>query len=145
MSNFYTHQSYNVYYNTWYIDRTGDIHIDDVTNNDILYEVLQSYSDDEIDIHTDTINNGSITIYDYISQHPKNNIQFIFEDCHITEDDQNCPICMETKQPTHICRLNCKHSFCHHCIIQYMERNQQYSTCPLCRDVITSLHIHTHT
>ncbi len=120
MSNFYTHHSYDVYYNTWYIDRTGDIHIDDVPNYDIIYEVLHSSSDDEIDI-----------------------INPIFDVYPIPTDHQNCPICMETNQPTHICKLNCKHSFCHHCIIQYMERKQQYSTCPLCRHVITSLHIHT--
>ena len=165
MSNFSNHlYDDDVYYNnntfyinTWYIDRTGDINMDDITNNDILYNVvLDTHSADgtyiEIDTDIDThlnirmFYNETFTIYDYISYHSMNNnqsnLQFIFEDCHITENDQNCPICMETKEPTHICRLNCKHSFCHHCICQYMERNQQYSTCPLCRHLITSLHIH---
>jgi hypothetical protein len=159
MNNFDTSHNSDVIPYTWYIDRTGDMYINHNTNDDILYNVFQSYSDDNniidnidnidnIDTHNiDIMNDYLFTNYDYNFHYSINNIQrnirFVFEDCHITEDDKNCPICMETKQPSDICRLNCKHTFCHHCIFQYIERNQQYSTCPLCRHLISSLHIHT--
>ena len=166
MSNFYTPNSYDIY-NTWYIDITRENNIPNILNNDILYDSSYLYqenivnndtnrvndiytTDDDIDTNYDiydiyndidyTNNDTQLTIYDYISDQSINQIH-IMERGDITEDERNCCICMETKETTDICRLNCTHTFCHGCITQHVEVNTRNKCCPLCRNMITTIYI----
>ena len=134
MSNFYRHNSYDVYYNTWYIDRTGDTNIyNNTMTNDILYNLINTNISQNIIDNNDNINNNI------------DNILYMFQDCSIREIERYCPICMEIKEPTDISRLNCTHTFCYDCITQHIDRNDRNQTnsyCPLCRNVITNVSIH---
>jgi hypothetical protein len=53
----------------------------------------------------------------------------------------DCPICLETKDIQNKCLLNCSHSLCDFCLINYLshENNKGSPSCSLCRANITTI------
>lgn len=65
-------------------------------------------------------------------------IEFEVQEFEINEEDKNCCICMETREESQICMLNCSHKFCADCLPNHITR---VNSCPLCRQVITKISI----
>jgi hypothetical protein len=61
------------------------------------------------------------------------------EEFPVLEEDNNCCICIETREISQICQLNCFHKFCYECTLLHMRRNIMHSSCPLCRTTITNI------
>jgi len=61
-----------------------------------------------------------------------NTIDIILEPLYISEEQQTCVICMETKEKDEICSFDCTHTFCKICIEKMILKNINIS-CPLCR------------
>jgi hypothetical protein len=59
-------------------------------------------------------------------------ICIILQPLYISEEQQNCAICMETKEKDEICSFDCMHTFCKICIEKMILKNINIS-CPLCR------------
>jgi hypothetical protein len=59
-------------------------------------------------------------------------ICIILQPLYISEEQQNCAICMETKEKDEICSFDCMHTFCKICIEKMILKNITIS-CPLCR------------
>lgn len=66
----------------------------------------------------------------------KQNINIICQQLEITDEDQDCCICMETREKFEICSLNCGHKFCATCIESCIKKPTNY-TCSLCRQNVT--------
>ena len=100
----------------WFIDRTGDPMIVDYFN--IL-----------------AINHRQFQLTKFVEVTTQ-------EDMKVTEEECECCVCMEKKDTSEICRINCAHTFCIDCCIQTMAakfRRQESMTCPLCRVELTSI------
>lgn len=149
------------FYFNWRIDTTPDYsiynnlenYIDDF-NYDINEEIYGEYNHNvliNIPEITTLINNFIYTteietedFMPFSSNSSSLNINFNLETLTIlSEDELNCCICMETKENSQICQLNCSHKFCSECIISHISRNRNYSCCPLCRVQITNINIQT--
>ena len=66
-------------------------------------------------------------------------IVHIVKDFDVSQEEKLCCICYETKESDDISKINCKHKFCSHCIIQHISNNHNNSFCPLCREKITHI------
>jgi hypothetical protein len=57
------------------------------------------------------------------------------------ENAFDCPICLETKDLKNKCLLNCTHSLCNTCLINYLshETNKISPSCSLCRGNINTI------
>ncbi len=45
-----------------------------------------------------------------------------------------CPICLEIlENQNEIIKTNCNHQFCSNCLIEWVRRDPQHHTCPICR------------
>ena len=64
-----------------------------------------------------------------------NEMAIICEPLEISEEQQNCCICMEIKEKEDICLVNCGHSFCGECIKNTYNKNRNFG-CPLCRESV---------
>jgi hypothetical protein len=106
---------------TWYIDRNPDYSILNELNNINNENTYNNY-----------INNIQPTIPfgEY-----KHNIIIICEYMEISNEDQNCCICMETREKNEICSLNCRHRFCEICVESCIKKKSLY-TCSLCREPV---------
>ena len=135
---------------TWFIDRNG---YDNTINNNIYFG---NYMVNEM---RRNINNENITSlyeipfnYNYDTSgnmmfnelELNKNIEIIVnEDIEVTEEQRECCICMETKEKSDICRINCAHTFCVDCCqtIANKFRNHEILKCPLCRTDVTSIQV----
>lgn len=100
----------NVY---WYIDRNPDYNIAANINRTTLE-------------------------YNSLPSHKTHYIDIICKNIEISEEEQNCCICMEDRDKIDICRFTCQHSFCGTCIIDIL-KTQILACCPLCREMITNI------
>jgi hypothetical protein len=115
----------------WIIDRTPD------------HNIINS-----IQI-TEALNNGTIQYQpnddEFIpfdpEPKPSPNIQIKINEFPVSEEDKNCCVCMELKETSQICNLNCNHKFCGQCISTHIKRNIQEPCCPLCRNNITNISV----
>ena len=132
-------------YFTWTVDRTPDYNLYNLNNidnqiNEVNYRDLSSYNNS-------IIHNAIESYDDFISfDSIREILQINFRLNTITassDNDLNCCVCMETKQNTQICQLNCSHKFCTNCITTLIVKNRNTSTCPLCRSVITNITVQT--
>lgn len=59
------------------------------------------------------------------------------------EENDDCPICLETKTQSHFLKMGCTHGFCNTCvgkIIATAIPKLQAVHCPLCRDELQEIH-----
>jgi hypothetical protein len=98
----------------WYIDRTPD------------YSIFQN------------INNSAY------NQSRHHRIDIFCEQFMVSEEDQNCCVCIETREKDEIGRFNCKHTFCGDCINNIM-KTQKTVCCPICRMNITNITVQKNT
>jgi hypothetical protein len=128
---------------TWVIDRIGDRNINPYSINSVAYSVIMDYLQDtnfNNIIYNDTNNN---IIYNDVPP----TIPFaplaqvvVIPDMILTEEEKSCCVCLEDKENTDICRLNCTHTFCCNCVKNVMTR---LKTCPLCRAEINNICVQT--
>ena len=129
---------------SWFIDRDPDHNIPRLLNdnNIINYTNYNNYNNYNTYINS---------IYNELSYEiiPTNNLyqqrQPIDVKCDIIEiskEEQDCCICMETREKEEICQLNCNHKLCEVCIKQLLYKNKisrMQTTCPFCRETITTI------
>ena len=68
----------------------------------------------------------------------------VYEDMEVSEEDRECCICMDQKEKSEICSLNCSHTYCSNCISRtlYLQFSRgQILTCSLCRTNVTSVQV----
>jgi hypothetical protein len=130
----------------WFYDRIGDPNI-------IEHNIIEYTIDGAANHHfTEEINS-----HEYIDQTYIDNLTRRFqtqsivnvvvpvevdENMVVAEEQRDCCICMETKEKPEICRINCAHTFCIDCFSGTMLskfRRQEMLTCPLCREIVTSV------
>lgn len=145
----------------WVIDRNPDynilnnINIGDgigVNNNYFsLININHNYNNHFTYVINNIIDTAANQLYeteDFIPFTPSIQpveINFVLETLTIlSNDDLNCCVCMETKENPQICQLNCQHKFCSECIFRHINRNRNYTECPLCRTQITSVTVQTN-
>lgn len=61
----------------------------------------------------------------------------------IVEEEDDCPICLETKTQANFLKMGCTHGFCNTCvgkIIATAVPKQREVHCPLCRDELREIH-----
>lgn len=63
---------------------------------------------------------------------------YVHKEFEVSEEDKTCCICMEDKEKTQICMLECCHKFCLTCINSH---TNQKTDCPLCRKPINKVYI----
>jgi len=122
---------------TWEIDR-----------NHTNYNILNSLQNMHYNYDAFNINlNENIDVLDddeFIPFEPEplvinEQINISVEEFIVAEEDKNCCICIETREISQICQLNCLHKFCYECTLRHMRRNIMNSSCPLCRTNITNI------
>jgi hypothetical protein len=125
----------------------------EIDRNHSNYEILNSlqnthYNYDAFNIHFNE--NVDIMDDDFIPFEPELELELepvvINEPITITveefptlEEDKNCCICIESREISQICQLNCCHKFCYECILIHTRRNIRNPCCPLCRTSITNI------
>jgi hypothetical protein len=65
-------------------------------------------------------------------------IDVICKDIEISEEENKCCVCFESREKEEICRLNCAHSFCGSCVNRILE-TQLSVCCPLCRVAVVNI------
>lgn len=101
----------------WFIDRNPD---------------YSNFENNYIDFD-DTINNFKIFSI-------KRKITVIKENIEISNEEQNCCICMETREKLDICSLNCNHKFCSICIKKCIKTQITYK-CSLCVQPVQTIKV----
>lgn len=131
----------------WVVDRNPNYNI----NYDIIYNNNHNSNDNIIYNINYTIDQDADQLYEtedfipFTTSIQPVEINFVLETLTIlSNDDLNCCVCMETKENPQICQLNCQHKFCSECIFRHINRNRNYTECPLCRTQITSVTVQTN-
>jgi hypothetical protein len=119
LSNLNLHLTERLY---WYIDRNPDY--SNFENN---------YIDFDDTIFDNTINNLKIFSI-------KKKITVIKENIEISNEEQDCCICMETRDKLDICSLNCNHKFCSICIKKCIKTQIIYN-CSLCVQPVQTIKV----
>lgn len=136
----------------WIIDRTPDYNIiNSIQINQPVYEAYlrDRYFEYQFSQITEALNNGTIQFQpndeEFIPFDPEPQpppiIQINVNQFPVLEEDKNCCVCMEFKETSQICNLNCNHKFCGQCISTHIRRNIQEPCCPLCRNNITNISV----
>jgi len=107
--------------------------IHDPSINSIIYNYTDVSNILLYDINNNVINNNVITT---ITTPYKHSIYITYDNFEISEEQQNCCVCMETREKEDICSLDCEHSFCQMCIKTILKKHQPLH-CPLCRNLVT--------
>jgi len=129
---------------SWFIDRTGDRFINVIGStslNSITY-FINSVDQLQGNIISSNDTSGNIMFNDLdFNKHIEISVD---ENLEITEEQRECCICMETKEKTDVCRINCGHTFCVKCCNEsFHTKNRQGETmtCPLCRESVVSISV----
>ena len=129
---------------SWFIDRTGDRFINVIGStslNSITY-FINSVDQLQGNIISSNDTSGNIMFNDLdFNKHIEISVD---ENLEITEEQRECCICMETKEKTDVCRINCGHTFCVKCCNEsFCTKNRQGETmtCPLCRESVVSISV----
>jgi hypothetical protein len=127
---------------SWEIDRVGDID---------LFNSLEFNRNEEFDFQfiraNEELTNGNIHFITYnedfipFNSDPISIIEINISEFNISDDDINCCVCIETKEKSQICLLNCNHKFCGECISSHIKRKILEPICPLCRTNITHISV----
>jgi hypothetical protein len=110
--------------------------------DDIRWEINRIPDNDTFNININEQSN--ISDDDFIPFEPEISvihaqIDITVEEISISEEDKICCICIETREDSLICQLNCCHKFCYQCILIHTRRNRIQPCCPLCRTDITNI------
>ena len=132
----------------WYIDRNPTPSIIDlqrlVDNNIPNYDVYYNYANNNYNYANNNYNyyfdNRLQVINNLDHNHP---IDIICESLIISDEAQNCCICMETREKQEICLLNCNHGFCGICVKDILTKQNRYPKCALCREKISVIRVQT--
>jgi len=112
---------------SWFFDRTPDYdYARNIVNNDIIDYTYYNNYNNYINMIYNEINNGIIPIPNMRNQSEqqfKFNIGIAFQTLEISEEMQNCCICLEKRQKDEICELNCNHNFCGFCVKDILSKN----------------------
>jgi hypothetical protein len=116
---------------TWEIDRTPSHELMENRNNyfDLPDSLSMTETDDFIPFNK---NHQEVVNIDII------NSQFL-----VVEENKICCICLESRENTEICEINCYHKFCCECLHIHVDKNKSKSSCPLCRTKITTIIVQT--
>lgn len=137
---------------TWFFDRTGDptilenfIQSDLNLRVELINRVRRNIIINNIENNLNSIARN-LDISDFSEENRENiNINIIVDkNIKISEEDCECCICMEQKNKTNICKLNCSHTFCMNCCnntIQSKIQSIQDISCPLCRTEINTIYV----
>jgi hypothetical protein len=119
----------------------------EIDRNHSNYNILNSlqnmhYNYDAFNINTNE--HSDMSDDDFIPFEPEpivihERINTTVEEFPLSDEDKNCCICIETREISQICQLNCCHKFCYECILIHTRRNTMNSCCPLCRVNIRSI------
>lgn len=125
---------------TWEIDRNH-------TNYNILNSLQNMhYNYDAFNInlneHIDITGNDGFIQFGPEQLVIRERINITVEEFPVSEEDKSCCICIETRENSQICQLNCCHKFCYECILIYTRRNTMNTCCPLCRVNIRNISVH---
>ena len=124
---------------SWFIDRNPDRNISRFVNNNVInYDNYNNYNN-YVDLLYNEMINQPIPINNLYQE--GETIDIKCEIIEVSEEDQNCCICMETREKEDICHLNCNHKFCEICINSLLNKNKKsiITPCPLCRETITTI------
>jgi hypothetical protein len=132
--NNYTNLNNNFYTVEWFIDTRPDYNLNNNTDSNedpyltdsIMNNIIQSSMEDEF-IPFNSKNFKHISIDAQVCVIP------------ISEEERNCCICYEMKEPEEISQINCGHKFCGTCIIDHISINHINPCCPLCREKINHI------
>jgi hypothetical protein len=122
---------------TWTIDRTGDRNLLNLINLN-NFDSSSDYTNINTLTTTHIYNDVAPTI-------PFIHEQLIIISCEqveISDEEQNCCICMEAREKNDICSLNCQHKFCWVCVEKCVKRPDPYN-CSLCRETVTKITVQT--
>jgi hypothetical protein len=122
---------------TWSIDRTGDRNLLNLIN-------LNNFDSSSVYTNINTLTTTHI-YNDVAPTIPFIQEQSIIVSCEqleISYEEQNCCICMETREKNDICSLNCHHKFCGVCVEKCVKRPDPYN-CSLCRETVTKITVQT--
>ena len=114
----------------WFIDRSPRSVLE--INNYIYYNNLQTIIYNELPI-----------IYNDFQPVPRaHRVEIQVVELEITEEQQECCICMDQKENIDICCLQCPHSFCGDCLTTTLKSYNE-AKCPLCRETIQTIRVQT--
>ena len=124
---------------TWEIDRNPEFNIlNNLQNNHYNYDAFNINMNQYIHVPDDEF----IPFEPEIEViHPQINI--IVGEFSVSEEDKDCCVCIETRENSQICQLNCFHKFCYECTLIHTRRNIRQPCCPLCRTNITNIYVQT--
>ena len=122
----------------WFIDRSPRSVLE--INNYIYYNNLQTniYNN----LQTIIYNELPIIYNDFQPVPRAHRVEIQVVELEITEEQQDCCICMEQKEKTDICCLQCPHSFCGDCLTTTLKSYNEVK-CPLCRETIQTIRVQT--
>jgi len=112
--------------------------------NDAITEMNNTASDNHVYWYIDRTPDYDIGAYIHredglsIAHYERGSIDIICKNIEISEEQQNCCVCIETLEKDEICKLNCSHTLCGNCINNIM-KTQVNISCPLCRTNITNI------
>lgn len=136
----------------WYIDRNPTPNIIDLqrmVDNNINYmqnvpnyNLYNNYANDNYNYYFNErlslLNNNQYNIRENI--HP---IDVICEPLVISDEAQNCCVCMEMREKQEICLLNCNHGFCGKCVGDILKNKKHDVRCALCREKTSVIRVQT--
>ena len=139
---------------SWFIDRLPDYNLynfNNLNNINILNSprsvaINPTYFiiDNGYTINNTIINNIINPTEDFIpiglSTERRHPITVTVTEIDITEEQQDCCICMDKKEKMDICCLQCPHSFCGECVKNTLKSYDE-AKCPMCREKITSISV----
>lgn len=125
---------------SWFIDREPDYNLINF-NNFNNFNIIIPNSPRSITLFPSYFNGdiGYNTRSQSLRRHP---ITVTVTELEITEEQRECCICMNQKEKTDICSLQCSHTFCGECVKNTLKSYNE-ANCPLCRELILSVRVQT--
>jgi ABC-type sugar transport system ATPase subunit len=72
----------------------------------------------------------------------KHNFITTIETEKYTDEEEECPICLDNVKCIKLVKLNCDHKFCVKCIIKSVKMNRNNYSCALCRCVVETVRMY---
>jgi hypothetical protein len=72
----------------------------------------------------------------------KHNFITTIETEKYTDEEEECPICLDNVKCIKLVKLNCDHKFCVRCVIKSVKMNRNNYSCALCRCVVETVRVY---